>query len=422
MGNDQINCSATMIGVVGFQLNLEESRTIQQTVVSMNPEINRKLRMGLIGGGGAAFIGKVHAISATLDNRARLCAGVLSSDPQKSKESAPTFGIRDDRAYANIAELLAGESKLDEKERIDFVSIATPNHTHAEIAQAALKAGFHVICDKPMTNTVQDARELVKTVEETGRIFALTHNYTGYPMVRQAREIIEAGQKGDILAIRSSYMQGWLTTFDSTIASARGAWKSEPSKAGSGSLGDIGTHAYNLLRFVSGLNVNKISATTESFHPTRNLDDYGLIQLRMENGALGLITYSQMSHGRLNDLTLEIDGTKGSLQWSQEEPNRLIVRRQGASTEIMNRHPAGEYMHELARLSTRIPGGHPEGFYEAFANVYRAAFDDIAKNIADGFNPGINTLYPNVYDGLEGVRFIERVQSSSDAANAWLDF
>ena len=388
----------------------------------MNPEINRKLRMGLIGGGGAAFIGRVPAISATLDNRARLCAGALSSDPRRSREYAPLFGIREDRAYGNFQELLAGELKLDEKDRIDFISIATPNHTHAEIAQAALKSGFHVVCDKPMTNNVESARELVKTVEETGKIFALTHNYTGYPMVRQARAIIEAGEIGDILAIRSSYIQGWLTTFDSTVPAARGAWKSDPSKAGSGSLGDIGTHAYNLLRFVTGLNINKLAATTESFHPTRAIDDYGLIQLRMDNGALGLITYSQMSHGRLNDFTLEVDGTKGSLQWSQEDANQLVVRRQGASTEIMHRHPGGDYMHELAKASTRIPGGHPEGFYEAFANIYRATFDDIAKNIATGFNPGINTLYPNVYDGLEGVRFIERVQASSDSDNTWLDF
>ena len=378
--------------------------------------------MGLIGGGGAAFIGKVHAISATLDNRARLCAGALSSDPQRAKDSASIFGIHEDRAYENLQQLIESELQLDEKDRIDFVSIATPNHTHAEIAQAALKAGFHVICDKPMTNKVEDARALVKTVEQTGKIFALTHNYTGYPMIRQAREIIEAGEIGDILAIRATYLQGWLTTLDETVAAPRGVWKSDPDKAGSGSLGDIGTHAYNLLRFVTGLNVNRLAATTESFHPTRRLDDYGLIQSRMDNGALGIITYSQMSHGRLNDFTLEIDGTVGALSWNQENPNRLIVQRQGAATEIMHRHPAGEYMHELARLATRIPGGHPEGFYEAFANIYRAAYDDIARNIANGFNPGINTLYPNVYDGLEGVRLIEKVQASSKENNAWLDF
>jgi len=388
----------------------------------LNPEIDRKLRMGLIGGGGAAFIGKVHAISATLDNRARLCAGALSSDPQRAKDSASIFGIHEDRAYENVQQLIESELQLDEKDRIDFVSIATPNHTHSEIAQAALKAGFHVICDKPMTNKVEDARALVETVEQTGKIFALTHNYTGYPMIRQAREIIEVGEIGDILAIRATYLQGWLTTLDESVAAHRGVWKSDPDKAGSGSLGDIGTHAYNLLRFVTGLNVNRLAATTESFHPTRSLDDYGLIQLRMDNGALGIITYSQMSHGRLNDFTLEIDGTAGALSWNQEDPNRLIVQRQGAATEIMHRHPAGEYMHELARHATRIPGGHPEGFYEAFANIYRAAYDDIARNIANGFNPGINTLYPNVYDGLEGVRLIERVQASSEENNAWLDF
>ena len=391
-------------------------------MIPLNPEIDRKLRMGLIGGGGAAFIGKVHAISATLDNRARLCAGALSSDPQRAKDSASIFGIHEDRAYENVQQLIESELQLDEKDRIDFISIATPNHTHAEIAQTALKAGFHVICDKPMTNKVEDARELVKTVEQTGKIFALTHNYTGYPMIRQAREIIEAGEIGDILAIRATYLQGWLTTLDESVTASRGTWKSDPVKAGSGSLGDIGTHAYNLLRFVTGLNVNQLAATTESFHPTRRLDDYGLIQLRMDNGALGIITYSQMSHGRLNDFTLEIDGTAGALTWNQEDPNRLVMQRQGAATEIMHRHPAGAYMHELARLATRIPGGHPEGFYEAFANIYRAAYDDIAKNIAHGFNPGINTLYPNVYDGLEGVRLIERVQASSEENNAWLDF
>ena len=391
-------------------------------MIPLNPEIDRKLRMGLIGGGGAAFIGKVHAISATLDNRARLCAGALSSDPQRAKDSASIFGIHEDRAYENVQQLIESELQLDAKDRIDFVSIATPNHTHAEIAQTALKAGFHVICDKPMTNKVEDARELVKTVEQTGKIFALTHNYTGYPMIRQAREIIEAGEIGDILAIRATYLQGWLTTLDESVTASRGTWKSDPVKAGSGSLGDIGTHAYNLLRFVTGLNVNQLAATTESFHPTRRLDDYGLIQLRMDNGALGIITYSQMSHGRLNDFTLEIDGTAGALTWNQEDPNRLVMQRQGAATEIMHRHPAGAYMHELARLATRIPGGHPEGFYEAFANIYRAAYDDIAKNIAHGFNPGINTLYPNVYDGLEGVRLIERVQASSEGNNAWLDF
>ena len=388
----------------------------------MNPEINRKLRMGLIGGGRAAFIGRVHAVAATLDNRARLCAGALSSDAQRAIAAAPSFGIREDRAYTGYQALLEGETHLDEHDRVDFVSIATPNHTHAEIAIAALNAGFHIVCDKPMTNTVEEAKALVKTVEETGRIFALTHNYTGYPMIRQAREMIAGGEIGDILAVRSSYYQGWLNSFDQSVTPERGAWKSDPTKAGSGSLGDIGTHAYNLLRFVTGLSVNKLAATLESLHPTRTLDDYGFVQLRLENGALGLITYSQMSHGRLNDFSLEIDGTQGALQWNQEDPNRLVLRRQGKSTEIMERHPAAEYMYELSRNATRIPGGHPEGFYEAFANVYRSAFDDMAKNIANGFNPGINTLYPNVYDGLEGIRFIERVQASDAENNQWLDF
>ncbi len=395
---------------------------IKSTLNYMNPEIKRKLRMGLVGGGGAAFIGKVHAIAATLDNRARLCAGALSSNPQRAKDSAPAFGIREDRAYSSFHDLLEHETHLDEEDRIDFVSIATPNHTHAEIAIAAMQAGFHVICDKPMTTTLSDAQALVKTVEDTGRIFALTHNYTGYPMIRQARELIASGEIGDVLAVRSSYLQGWLTTFDTNADAARGAWKTDPEKAGSGSLGDIGTHAFNLIRFVTGLTVNKIAATVETLHSSRPLDDYGVVQMRLENGTLGLITYSQMTHGRLNDFSLEIDGTRGALLWNQESPNQLIVRRQGHSTEIMERHPGGQYMLELARQSTRIPGGHPEGFYEAFANVYRAAFDDMARNIANGFHPGINTLYPNVYDGLEGVRFIERVQESASSNSQWLEF
>ncbi|MBM80868.1 MAG: oxidoreductase [Planctomycetaceae bacterium] len=378
--------------------------------------------MALIGGGGNAFIGRVHAIAAQLDNRAELVAGALSSDPQRAQQAAPEFGIAPARAYSSAAKLITAESQLPEDERVDFVSIATPNHTHFEIARQALDAGFHVVCDKPMTISLDDAEELVKRVEETGRVFAVTHNYTGYPMIRQAREMIAAGELGRIIAARATYVQGWLWSLLPDVVPKRGVWKADPNKAGSGSLGDIGTHAYNLLRYATGLTPVDLSCLMQSYHPLRELDDYGHAAIRFENGASGLVTFSQVTHGRLNDLRIEIDGTKGSISWAQEQPNELFVRSLGQPLRVYERNPMAPYTNELGRAASRIPGGHPEAFFEAFANIYRAAFDDMIS-VANGATVNSReTIYPSVHDGREGVLFVQQCQASSANDAAWVQF
>ena len=385
----------------------------------LNKPLDRKLRMALIGGGSGGFIGRVHATAAQLDNRAVLVAGALSSDPDKSKQAAPTFGIAAERAYGSYRELLVGENALPAEERVDFISIATPNHTHFEIAKAALEAGFHVVCDKPMTNRVAEAEQLAEFVERSGLTFALTHNYTGYPMVRQAREMIAAGELGEIQAVRAHYMQGWLCGMELDPDAARGVWKADPAKAGSGSLGDVGTHAFNLVRDVTGLLPTELSCLLRSFHPERTLDDYGHVAIKFGEAAVGMITFSQVTHGRLNDFTLEVDGTQGSISWRQEDPNQLLVRRTGQAAQTYERHPGAAYTKELARDACRIPPGHPEGFLEAFANVYRAAFDDMARCTAGEAIDLQSTRYPNVHAGVEGVRFIEACQASSECDGAW---
>jgi len=376
--------------------------------------------MALVGGGGSGFIGKVHATAGQLDNRAQLVAGTFSSDPQRSKEAALTFGVSEDRAYGSYQELLATENAIPIDDRVDFVSIATPNHTHFEIAKAALEAGFHVVCDKPMTNRVDQAEELAALVKQTGQVFALTHNYTGYPMIQQARSMIAAGELGEIQAVRADYMQGWLCGMQLDPNAARGVWKSDPEKAGSGSLGDVGTHAFNLVRYVTGLRPIELSCLMRSFHPERSLDDYGHVAFKFDEAQLGMITFSQITHGRLNDFRLEVDGTRGSIKWRQEHPNQLTVWRTGQATQTYDRHPTAGYTSDLARDGCRIPAGHPEGFFEAFANVYRAAFDDMARHAMGEPIDSRGSGYPSVHDGVEGVRFIEVCQASSESEGAWM--
>ena len=385
---------------------------------AINHPLNRKLRMALVGGAGAAFIGRVHATVAQLDSRAELVAGALSSNPEKSRAAAPSFGIAEDRAYGSIRELIDAELALPADQRIDFVSIATPNFTHFEIAKASLEAGFNVMCDKPMTTSVEDAEELVRIVEETGAVFALTHNYTGYPMIRQARGMIASGELGDIQAVRCNYIQGWMCGMKPDPNPPRGAWKTDPAKAGSGSLGDVGTHAYNLACYVTGLAAMEVSANMRSYQPGGVLDDYGHATIAFGEQQMGTITFSQISHGRMNDLTLEVDGTKASLLWRQEQPNELTVRKTGQATQIYERHPSAAYINDLGRAACRIAGGHPEGFFEAFANIYNSAFDDMILRATGGTR--VNTkLYPDVRDGATGVRFVDACQASSRERGAW---
>src|SRR5262249_7779198 len=335
----------------------------------VNAPLNRKLRMGLVGGGQGAFIGKVHSIPAILDTRAVLVAGALSSDPAKAKASAPDYDIKPERAYASYQEMIAAETKLPASERIDFVSVATPNHTHFEIAKGFAEAGFNVMCDKPMTFDLAQAEELAKVVQKTGVGFAVTHNYTGYPLVRQARDMVKAGELGEINAIRAFYIQGWLRRRLEKENQKQAGWRTDPKKSGAaGCFGDIGTHAYNLGRFITGLLPEQISCTLKIFEAGRELDDYGPAVLRYQNGALGPVTASQISHGRENDLWIEVDGTKGALEWHQEEPNKLLFRVNGQPHRLYTRNYAG--MTPTAAASCRLPSGHPEAFLEAFANVY----------------------------------------------------
>src|SRR6266487_3988530 len=313
-----------------------------------NEPLNRKLRMGLVGGGQGAFIGRVHATAAIMDNRASLVAGALSSDAAKAKASAPDYDIKPERAYGSYKEMVAAELKLPADQRIDFASVATPNNTHFEIAKAFAEAGFNVMCDKPLTFDLAQAEELAKVVQKTGVVFGVTHNYTGYPLVRQAREMVHSGELGEINAVRAFYIQGWLRTRLEAQDQKQASWRTDPKRSGAaGCFGDIGTHAYNLGRFITGLLPDQISCLLKTFEPGRQLDDYGTALVRYQNGALGSVTASQISHGRENDLWIEVDGTKGSLEWHQEEPNKMIVRRNGKPHQIYTR-AGGDYLSKTA--------------------------------------------------------------------------
>ncbi len=386
----------------------------------VNPPLNRKLRMGLIGGGQGAFIGRVHATAAILDNRALLVAGALSSDPAKAKASAPDYDIPAQRAYGSYQEMAAAEAKLPADQRIDFVSVATPNHVHFEIAKTFAEAGFDVMCDKPMTLDLKQAEELAKVVEKSKVVFGVTHNYTGYPLVRQARDMVRSGELGEINAIRAFYVQGWLRTRLETAGQKQASWRTDPARSGAaGCFGDIGTHAYNLGRFVTGLLPDQVSCVLKTFEQGRSLDDYGVAAIRYKNGALGTVTASQISHGRENDLWIEVDGTKGALEWHQEEPNKMWFKVNGQPHRLYTR-AGGPYLGSTAGASTRIPSGHPEAFLEAFANIYTAAYDDMAKRAGKQSFESRDTLYPNVYDGVDGMNFIAQCVASSRENGHWL--
>src|SRR6266567_1989061 len=374
--------------------------------MATNAPLDRKLRMGLVGGGQGAFIGRVHATAAILDNRALLVAGALSSDAAKAKASAPDYDIKPERAYGSYKEMIAAELKLPASERVDFVSVATPNHTHFEIAKAFAEAGFNVICDKPMTFDLAQAEELAKVVQKSGVVFAVTHNYTGYPLVRQARDMVLGGELGEINAVRAFYIQGWLRAKLESSGQKQADWRTDPKRSGAaGCFGDIGTHAYNLGRFVTGLIPDQISCSLKSFVEGRSLDDYGTAIVRYTSGALGTVTASQISHGRENDVWIEVDGTKGALEWHQEEPNKLLVRRNGKPHQLYTR-AGGDYLTPTAAASSRLPSGHPEAFLEAFANVYTAAYDDMVRRANGQKFDAAHGLYPNVADGVDGMNFV----------------
>ena len=375
------------------------------------------IRLGMVGGGQGAFIGGVHRIAARLDGAFSLVAGALSSDVARAKASATELGIAPDRAYASFAEMAKAESQR--ADGIEAVSIVTPNHVHWPAAKAFLEAGIHVICDKPLTSNLADARELAALVARTGKLLVLTHNYTGYPMVRQAREMVEKGLLGDIRVVQAEYAQDWLTE---AVSSKQADWRTDPAKSGAGgAVGDIGTHAFNLLRFVTGLKVDLLSADLDAFVPGRRLDDNAHITLRFAPGdglpaAKGAIWASQVAPGNENGLRLRVYGTKGGVEWSQEQPNHLWFTELGQPKQLITRGGAGAGV-AAARVS-RIPSGHPEGYLEGFATIYAEAARAI-RAAREGRTPDDDVIFPTVEDGVEGVAFIEACVRSSAENAAW---
>ncbi len=378
--------------------------------------VARRLRLGMVGGGRGAFIGAVHRIAARLDDRWELVAGALSSDPERARASAAELHIAPDRAYSSYQDMIAGE--VDRPDPIDAVAIVTPNHLHHPIAKAFLEAGFHVICDKPLTTTVADAEDLAQTVVRTGRIFALTHNYTGYPMVRHARELVAAGALGRIRLIQAEYVQDWLTTPLEATGQKQADWRTDPARSGPvGCLGDIGTHAVNLAEFMAGVQVRELAAELTTFVDGRRLDDNAHIMLRFDGGARGLLWASQVAPGNENGLRIRIYGDQAGLTWHQEEPNSLTLTRLGEPPQRISRGGAGAGA--AAGHATRIPAGHPEGYLEGFAQLYRDAAEQITARI-EGRAPDPAALaVPTVEDGLRGVRFIAAAVASHAGNGAW---
>ena len=375
----------------------------------------RRIRLGMVGGGQGAFIGAVHRIAARLDDQFELVAGALSSDPARARASAGELGIAPDRAYGSFEEMAKAEASRDDG--IEAVSIVTPNNVHAPAAKAFLEAGIHVICDKPMTTTVAEARELVDLVKRTGKVFVLTHNYTGYPMIRQARAMVAAGELGDIRLVQAEYPQDWLTERAELSGSKQAEWRTDPKRSGAGgAIGDIGTHAYNLAAFVTGLETEELLAQLTTFVPGRQLDDDTQILLRYKGGARGMFWASQVAVGNENGLKLRVYGTKGGLEWTQADPNYLWFTRFGEPKQLLTRAGSGAWP-QAARVS-RIPSGHPEGYLEGFATIYaEAALAIRAAEAGRPANPDV--IYPTVEDGLQGMRFIEAAVASSRAGNVW---
>ncbi len=382
---------------------------------------NRKIRMGMVGGGRGAFIGAVHRMAAAIDGEIELVCGAFSSNPKKSKLSGQDLYLPADRVYGSYEEMIKKEKALPEGERMDFVSIVTPNHLHYGPAKMALENGFHVVCDKPVCFNLKEAKSLQKIVKKTGLIFALTHNYTGYPMVKQARMMVAKGKIGEIRKIVVAYPQGWLSTKLEDSEQKQAAWRTDPKRSGiAGAMGDIGTHAENLAEYISGLQIKKICADLSALVPGRQLDDDGNVLLEFENGAKGILYASQISAGEENNLNIKIYGTKAGLEWYQMEPNSLIVKWLDKPMEIM-RTGVGKLYPE-AQEHTRIPAGHPEGYLEAFGNIYRN-FAKCVRARLNGKKPkAIYTDFPGIEDGVRGMLFIEKVVASGKSKQKWTKF
>jgi predicted dehydrogenase len=380
--------------------------------------MSRKLRMGMIGGSSDAFIGAVHRKAAALDGQIELVCGAFSSNPDKSKATGKALYMDPKRVYGSFAEMIEKEKALPEGERMDFVSIVTPNHMHFPPAKMALENGFHVIMDKPITLNLAEAKALRKVVEKTGLILALTHTYTGYPMVKEAKQLIASGKLGKVRKVFVEYPQGWLSTFVEGTGNKQASWRTDPSKSGAGgAIGDIGTHAANLAEYITGSDITEINASLNIIVKGRQLDDDASMLVKFENGATGVLLATQVAAGEENMLNIRVYGEKGGLQWFQEEPNSLIVKWLDKPKEILRAGWA--YNSDLAKKNTRTPSGHPEGYLEAFANLYMS----FARAVRD-FKPGkkidpAKYDFPDVEDGVRGMAFVESVVKSANSLKKW---
>ncbi len=382
--------------------------------------MSRKIRYGMVGGGRGAFIGGVHRIAAALDQQIELVCGAFSSDPQKSKDSGADFYLPASRCYGTFEEMITAEKALPEGERMDFIAIVTPNHMHFPPAKMALENGFHVLSDKPATFDLEEAKTLAALVEKTGQLYGLTHNYTGYPLVKQAREMVAAGVFGKIRKVVAEYPQGWLATRIEESGQKQAAWRTDPKRSGAaGCVGDIGTHAENLAEYITGLRISELAADLTTFVEGRELDDDGNILLRFEGGAKGVLHCSQISVGEENNLSIRVYGEKGGLEWHQKEPNTMLVKWPDQPMQVYR--TANGYLGAAALAAGRTPPAHPEGYLEAFANIYKNFAAHIRAKLEGKELPETDLAldYPKIEDGVRGMAFIEAVVASSKANATW---
>ena len=381
---------------------------------------DRKLRMGMVGGGRGAFIGAVHRMAAQLDGQIELVCGAFSADPARSAASGRDLFLPADRVYASYGEMMARERARPAGDRMDFVSIVTPNHLHAPVATAALRNGFHVMCDKPLAFDLQQAKALAALVKKTGLLFGLTHNYTGYPLVKEARDLVRAGRLGRVRKIVVEYPQGWLASRLEASGQKQADWRTDPQRAGASCcMGDIGTHAENLAAYITGLRMESVCAELTTFVKGRKLDDDGNVLVRYAGGAKGLLFASQISVGEENGLAIRVYGEKGGLEWHQQEPNTLVLKWPDRPQQVVRTGTPGAASPAAAR-ATRLPAGHPEGYLEAFANLYRN-FAATLRARATGGKPAPEDLdFPSVEDGVRGMAFLDAVVKSSARGAKWV--
>ncbi len=385
--------------------------------------MNRKLRMGMVGGGKDAFIGAIHRLAANMDGLIELSCGALSINPEIAKDSGKSLFLPESRTYLTYDEMISKESQLPADQKMDFVTIVTPNFAHFAPAMMALDHGFHVVVEKPITFTLDEAQQLKKKVEETGLILCLTHTYSGYPMVKQARAMVAAGEIGKIRKVYVEYPQGWLSKLSEREGNAQAAWRTDPKKSGkSGCMGDIGTHAAHLAEYITGAKITKLCADLNIFVEGRALDDDGNVLLRFDNGAAGVLMASQVAAGEENALKIRVYGEKGGLEWAQQEPNTLLVKWLDQPTQIYRAGGGYKHLSPFAVQNCRTPGGHPEGYLEAFGNIYKNFALTLSARI-DGTQPTAENLdFPGIADGIRGMAFIDNVVASNGSMEKWTDY